>query len=146
MVLGSFALLMVDLFDSLPPSPNLDLHSNNPGWGGVEGSKFGKPVRGCHGDDAPWEGGWMPKMSGRGPGAEKGSLLIQTSPCHHPLPLRPCLGRAVLHKGFDVRGRLEEGRNRGGGDPEKVLLEGGRPGSVEGGRMHDSEAGSQSWM
>lgn len=66
------------------------------------------------------------------PESEKGSPLLQSSPGHHLLPYRPCLGRAVPHKCLGVRGNWVRDRNRGVGDIKKVLLEGGRPGSVEG--------------
>lgn len=39
---------------------------------------------------------------------------------------------AVPHKCLGVRGNWVRDRNRGVGDIKKVLLEGGRPGSVEG--------------
>lgn len=53
---------------------------------------------------------------------------------HYLLHYRPCLGRAVPHKRLGVRGNWVRDRHRRVGDIKKVLLERGRPGSVEGRR------------
>lgn len=66
---------------------------------------------GCHGDDEGDRRVDALASLAKDSGTEKGSLLLPSSPCHHLLLHRPCLGRTVPHKCLDIRSKYVEDRN-----------------------------------